>query len=174
MFSGACSGESLGGAGSAELDPLDGILGQDRAVDAIEFAVSTKFEGHNVFVLGPPGTGRHSFVRHALEAAASGKPTPSDWCYVNNFDDRHCPNAIELPAGVAKSFARSMSRFVAEARTTLSAAFDSDDYRTRHQAIESEFQGRADGSARGRSPGSTPAQYPHHAVAVGCRVRTRA
>ena len=66
---------------------------------AIELGTGLDREGYNMFVLGPTGTGRHSFVRQYLEKRAAGAPRPSDWCYVNNFSDPRRPAAIELPAG---------------------------------------------------------------------------
>jgi len=136
----ACGETDIAAASSAELETIDGVIGQDRAVQAVNFAVGMDLDGHNVFVLGPPGTGRRTFVRRALAEAAAVEPTPSDWCYVNNFDEPHCPTALELPAGMAKRFAAQMEDFIDEVQTTLSAAFDGEDYRTRHQAIEAEFQ----------------------------------
>ncbi len=136
----ACRKQDIEAASSVNLVPIDGIIGQDRAVQAVDFAVGMEVDGHNVFVLGPPGTGRRTFVQRALTEAASKQPTPSDWCYVNNFDDQHCPIAIELPAGKGREFASRMESFIAEVRTTLSAAFDGDDYRARYKAIEGEFE----------------------------------
>ncbi len=135
-----CRKENLAAASSANLDPIDGIIGQDRAVQAVNFAVGMEIDGHNLFVLGPPGTGRRTFVQRALTQAAEKQSTPSDWCYVNNFEDQHCPVAIELPAGKGREFAARMESFIAEVRTTLSATFDGDDYRARHKAIEGEFE----------------------------------
>ena len=60
-------------------------LGQDRALEAIRFGVGIKRDGFNIFAYGPSGTGKHMLVRRQLEAAAAEMPTPSDWCYVNNF-----------------------------------------------------------------------------------------
>jgi lon-related putative ATP-dependent protease len=136
----ACGDEDIAAASSSELEPIDGVVGQGRAVQALKFAVTMDIDGHNVFVLGPPGTGRRTFVRRALTEAAAGRQTPSDWCYVNNFDEPQCPTALELPAGMGKRFAAQMAEFIDEVQTTLSAAFDGEDYRTRHQAIEAEFQ----------------------------------
>ena len=136
----ACDEHDIAAASSSELEAFDGVVGQDRAVQAVNFAVGMEVDGHNLFVLGPPGTGRRTFVRRALGDAATRDPTPSDWCYVNNFDEPHCPTALEMPAGMGKHFALKMEEFIDEVQTSLSAAFDGEDYRTRHQIIEAEFQ----------------------------------
>ena len=101
----ACGDRDIAAASSSELEAMDGVVGQDRAVQAVKFAVAMDVDGHNLFVLGPPGTGRRTFVRRALSEAAALEPTPSDWCYVNNFDEPQCPTALELPAGMGKRFA---------------------------------------------------------------------
>lgn len=136
----ACDDDAIAAASSKDIETIDGVIGQERAVQAVNFAVAIDGDGHNVFVLGPPGTGRRTFVRRALTEAAANRATPSDWCYVNNFDEPQCPTALELPAGMGKHFAAHMEEFIDEVHTNLSTAFDGEDYRTRHQAIEGEFQ----------------------------------
>jgi lon-related putative ATP-dependent protease len=112
------------------------MLGQSRAVEAIEFGTGIQVEGFNLFVLGPPGTGRHSFLRQFLGAKAATEPTPSDWCYVNNFDEARQPRVLEFPAGRGRMFRDDIDRLVREARTAIPAAFESEDYAARRQSIE--------------------------------------
>lgn len=135
-----CSDNDIAADSSVELERIEGVLGQERAISALEFAMAMDLDGHNVFVLGPPGTGRHEFVKQMLLRVAEDRTTPSDWCYVNNFEDGHCPAALELPAGLGRKFALDMDEFIDELRTTLSAAFEGEDYRARLHAIEAEFQ----------------------------------
>ena len=116
------------------------VIGQDRAVKAVNFAVDMEVDGHNLFVLGPSGTGRRTFVIRTLQEAAAKQPTASDWAYVNNFDDPHCPMALELPAGMARQFATTMEDFIDDVHSSLTAAFDTEEYHTQQMAIETEFQ----------------------------------
>jgi predicted ATP-dependent protease len=136
----ACSEDDVAVTSSAELKALEGVVGQDRAVQAVNFAVAMDVDGYNLFVLGPPGTGRRTFVQETLARAALKQKTASDWCYANNFEDAHSPIALELPAGMGKLFAAKMEDFISEVHSALSAAFDGEDYRARYKAIESEFQ----------------------------------
>ena len=136
----ACEENMLTVGTSAELGPATCIMGQDRAVQAIDFAVAMDSDGHNLFVLGPPGTGRRTLVQTVLGDAAQNSPPPADWCYVNNFDEPKSPTALEFPAGRAKHFAHQMEGFIEDVRTTLLATFQGEDYRRRQQAIEGEFQ----------------------------------
>ena len=78
-----------------ELEPFLGVLGQERAVEALQFGVAMPRPGYNVYVMGEPGTGRFSFVRRYLKAEGKRLDTPSDWLYVNNFDEPREPRVVE-------------------------------------------------------------------------------
>ena len=71
-----------------DLKDLTEVIGQPRAVKAMEFGVEIEQEGYNIFALGVPGTGKRSLVRRLFEEQVINKPVPPDWCYVNNFSKR--------------------------------------------------------------------------------------
>lgn len=123
---------------TAELEEHKQMLGQDRAVEAIELGTGLELDGFNLFVLGAPGTGRHTFIRQFLSQKAATLPVPDDWCYVNNFADSRKPKALSLPAGRGRKFHDALCQLVEEAHTAIPAAFESEDYRSRRQAIEDE------------------------------------
>jgi lon-related putative ATP-dependent protease len=133
-----CDPGLFGFATSAELEGLDQMLGQARAVEAIQLGTEIDLKGFNLFVLGPPGTGRHSFIRDCLKDKAAGGPPAADWCYVNNFDEPRKPKAIELPAGTGRRLRDDIRRMIEEARSAVPTAFESEDYHKRRQAIERE------------------------------------
>jgi lon-related putative ATP-dependent protease len=121
-----------------QVKDLDLMLGQDRAVEAIELGTGLDLQGFNLFVLGPPGTGRHSFIHEYLQEKARDEAVSSDWCYVNNFDEPRKPKAIELPAGRGRIFRNHINQLIQEASLALAAAFESEDYHNRRQSIEQE------------------------------------
>ena len=82
---------------SAELEDQVETPGQERAVEAIDFATEIELGGFNLFILGPQGTGRHSAVRRILRQKAAKKPAADDWCYVNNFDNAKRPRSRKKP-----------------------------------------------------------------------------
>lgn len=125
---------------TADLESLKHIIGQERAVEAAELAASVPFQGYNLFVLGPAGTGRHSYIRQFLTQRAATQPPAFDWCYVNNFEASQRPIALELPAGRGHRYREDAEKLIEEAHTVIPAAFESEDYRTRRQAIEEEFR----------------------------------
>jgi lon-related putative ATP-dependent protease len=131
-------------ATTAELEPISDIIGQERAVAAVEFGIGIRRPGYNIFALGSPGTGKHTVVRDYLTEQAADDPPPSDWCYVYNFQESHRPSALELPAGGGSQLRAAMDELLDEIRTVLPAAFETDDYRVRRQAVESTYQQRQD------------------------------
>ncbi len=136
-----CSGEDLPFETTADLPDLTDIIGQDRAVEALRFAVGMRHNGYNVFALGPEGLGKHTLVRTFFtEASDTYKQRPPDWCYVSNFKEARRPRAISLPPGRGAPFQADMARFVDDVRAALRAAFESEDFRTRQQVIEEEFR----------------------------------
>jgi lon-related putative ATP-dependent protease len=124
------------------LPDLFEIIGQPRAVEAVRFGMGIEKEGYNIFAHGPNGTGKRSLVRQFFEEKASQEPVPDDWCYVHNFEHDYRPNAIRLPAGRGAIFKRDMEQLVEELRTTISSAFESDEYRARRQVAEEEVNQR--------------------------------
>jgi predicted ATP-dependent protease len=131
-----CDPEQFDFESTAELAPLDGVIGQERALAALRFGVGMRHENYHVFALGPPGVGRHTLVRKVLEQRAATEPVPSDWCYVHNFAEPHTPRALSLPAGRGQEFRRRIRDLIEELRSAIPAAFESEDVRIRRQAIE--------------------------------------
>ena len=63
---------------TAELLPIDGLIGQTHAVDAIRFGTRVGSIGFNLFVIGANGARMHDAVKTMLAAEVAGKPSPSD------------------------------------------------------------------------------------------------
>lgn len=122
-----------------DLETLDGIVGQERAQEAIEFGIGIDKEGYNLFALGPPAMGKHDVVERYLNTRADEEEQPSDWCYVHNFDEEKEPNYLKLPAGRGTELSDDMEQLVEELKAVIPAAFESEDYQTRKQAIDEEF-----------------------------------
>ncbi len=117
-----------------ELKPLEGIVGQDRAMKALTFGLNIEQIGFNVYVSGIPGTGRKSAVKMFIEELAKAKPRAHDWIYVNNFANPYEPNAIRLPGGMGRQFKDDMSAFISEAKRVIPKVFESEDYVNRRDA----------------------------------------
>jgi len=94
---------------TAEVKPLKGIIGQERAVRSLEFALDMNNEGYNVYLSGAYGTGKTTLARELLEKKACHQPVPSDWCYVYNFKQADAPRALELAAGLGREFQKDVA-----------------------------------------------------------------
>ncbi len=123
-----------------DLEDLNQPLGQEQAINAINFGISVDSYGYNLFCIGPEGTGKASLVRQILGKAAKKRKTPNDWCYVYNFKTPYKPLAIRMSAGKAKLFAKAVDKLIAEIRVALPAVFDGDEYKTQLKAIEDAFR----------------------------------
>lgn len=118
-----------------ELKPLEGIIGQERAVKALKFGLNIENSGFNIFVAGYSGTGRMTGVKDFVKELARTKPVPSDWCYVNNFNDSYEPLAIKLPPGEGRVFEEDMDNLISSVRDLLPRTFSSKDYTDKKELI---------------------------------------
>lgn len=127
-----------------ELEPFRGVLGQERAVEALQFGVAMPRPGYNVFVMGEPGTGRFSYAKRYLKTEAKRMATPSDWVYVNNFDEQREPRVLELAAGSASSFIADIEQLIDHLMATFPAVFEHPAYQQKKSLIDRDFNKRYD------------------------------
>ena len=125
---------------TSELSPLTEIIGQVRALKALQFGLDIKEEGFNVYVAGLPGTGKKTAIMTFLEKKAKDMPVPPDYCYVYNFEDSQKPNALRLPPGKGSEFVKDMEKFVEEMKKAIIAAFESEDYATRREDTLGQYE----------------------------------
>src|SRR5215470_5190064 len=136
-----CPPEAANCKTSEELGPVEGIIGQDRALKALKFGIDMKGKGFNIYVGGAPGTGKRVATRSYLETVAAAKPVPPDWCYVYNFDDSYEPKAIKLPAGRARVLQKDMKKLIDQVKRAVPAALQSNEFVTRTAEIRKRAEG---------------------------------
>lgn len=135
-----CDPGELGFETTDDVDPVDTLIGQARALDAIRFGTEIDRHGYNLFVLGETGHGRHTAVRTYLEGKAATALAPDDWVYVHNFETEHQPRAMRLPPGEAVRFRDAMSELIDDLNAAIPAQFQSEDYHEKRRAIDTEFE----------------------------------
>ncbi len=135
-----CGPENVGCDSSQELTALETIVGQDRALRAMQFGLGIKEKGFNIYVSGMPGTGRTTAVRRFLEEVAAAKPIPMDWCYVNNFDDPYHPHALNLPAGRAAELQKGIENLTKLVFQEVRNVFESEEYAKQKEEVLNKFQ----------------------------------
>lgn len=135
-----CDPTRMGCQTSEEISASSTIVGQERAVRALQFGLGIKEKGFNIYVSGIPGTGRTTAVERFLEDVAKKAPVPNDWCYVNNFHDPYKPNALQLPAGMANVFKKDMENIIQEASKQIRSVFESEEYAKQRDETIQSFQ----------------------------------
>ncbi len=134
-LSNACDPQGFDFDATDSVEPLVGIVGQERALRALRLGLSMENEGFNIYVVGWPGSGRTSAVMSFLDQVAKEKPTPADWCYVNSFADPYCPRAIRLSPGQARQFSHDVRSLLSELRARIPKAFESEQYIEKRDAV---------------------------------------
>lgn len=127
---------------TSEIKPLDEVIGQKRAVQAIEFGLSMKSPGYNIFVTGVEGTGKSTITKDIVTKHARTLPGPDDWCLVNNFKDEFRPRAIAVSCGKAAHFTKSMNKLIEDLEKDIPAAFKSKPYLKRLSVIKNKYSGK--------------------------------
>src|SRR5512140_1813939 len=125
---------------TAGLSQKDEVIGQARAVSAIEFGLSIKNHGYNIFVSGIPGTGRNTIVKSIVKPISEGLPKPDDWCYINNFKAPDRPRAIKLPPGKGREFRRDIEKFIEYLQNEIPKVFESKEYEEQKSRIVDEAE----------------------------------
>ena len=124
---------------TSEIKPLNEVIGQKRAVQAIEFGLNMKSPGYNIFVTGVAGTGKSTIVRDIVTQHAKTLPVTDGWCLVNNFKDQFHPQAIAVSDSKAIRFSKSMNKLIENLAKDLPSAFESKPYLKRLSVIKKRY-----------------------------------
>ena len=119
-----------------DLSDIGSAIGQERALEALRFGLTTPHSGFNLFALGPSGLGKTAAIEEMVAETSRDRPVPDDWCYVHNFSDPGKPRALQLPAGQGKRFAKGVRHTIEAISAALTATFESDHYQEQTESIE--------------------------------------
>jgi lon-related putative ATP-dependent protease len=125
---------------TAELEDLSEFVGQDRALEAVQFGVGIRRQGFNLFLLGPAGMGKYAVVHDFLVKRAAKEPTPDDWCYVNDFDSPETPVVLRVPPGRGVKLREDVRNLIENLKSAIPSAFETESYTARKQVIEQEVK----------------------------------
>ncbi|QBQ55670.1 Lon protease family protein [Nitrosococcus wardiae] len=140
----ACDESQFTFTSTEELEDGAEIVGQSRALEAIDFGVGIQHKGYNLYLAGSHGLGKYTAVRQVLDKRAAAEPVPSDWCYVNNFEHPYRPQVLQLPPGRGQHLQQDMAQLVEDLVSALRAAFQSEEYRARTQEISDQFEAQGE------------------------------
>ena len=120
--------------------PEKKVVGQERAIDAINFGMGMKERGYNIFVAGPAKAGLTYTAKTFIEEQARKEPTPPDWCYVYNFKEPDKPKSLNVSAGMGKVLKKDLQEFIQTLLAKIPEVFDSDDYRAKEAEVHQAFE----------------------------------
>lgn len=127
---------------TAEIPPVEDIIGQERAVRAITLGLEMKSPGFNIFLSGFVGTGRATTIQHFLKRLDPRTKPPDDLVYVHDFVDPDSPRALFLPAGDGRAFAQSMATIGSKLRRELPKTIDAESHRARRGNLLDRIRAR--------------------------------
>ncbi len=119
-----------------DIEPLAGVIGQETAVEALEFGLETNAPGQNIFVRGLSGTGKITLLKRLLNEIKPVCDQANDLCYIHNFDHPDRPRVLTLPPGTGKRFRRAIDQFADFIRDSLGDVLNSEQLVTRGNALE--------------------------------------
>jgi len=115
-------------------------IGQERAEMAARFGLGMDQPDYNLFVLGEVGSGRSSLLRQAMITAAANKATPSDLCYLHNFDAPERPQVLRLPAGQGRLLRQLMAQMTKSLQTEIPRCLEGQDFKAESERIEKTYK----------------------------------
>ncbi|MEW6569888.1 MAG: AAA family ATPase [Nitrospirota bacterium] len=131
---------------TADIEPIKEFIGQERAIDSINFGLRVERGGYNLFLTGLTGTGKASTIKARLEKFIEQRKAegieyrPNDWCYVYNFSDPDHPRILKLAQGVGKSFSNQMEELLKTLKEEIPKTLGSEEVNNQKQEIMSEHQ----------------------------------
>lgn len=135
-----CNPDLFNFESTQELEPIRTGIGQDRGISALEFGIQIDVKGYNLYLEGPGGVGKTMYTKNYLNQISTKKKTPSDWCYIYNFENPNEPISVSLPAGQGKEFKESMDDFIKEIKKDIKKTFNADDFEKEKALIKKEFE----------------------------------
>ncbi len=124
---------------TSDLEPMEGIIGQERALKAIRLGVDLRAPGYNIFIAGLSGSGKATTVKKMLEKISSNCPPLCDYAYVNNFKDPDAPILLTFPVGKAKQFRHDLSSAIGILKNRIPQTLDSDMFTERRKQLVQEY-----------------------------------
>ena len=121
------------------IEPIEGIIGQDRALKALKLGVELYSPGYNVFVCGLSGTGKATTIKTILEKLQPRKVLTRDYCYVHNFDDPDRPRLLTFERGMGRRFQADMSEAMQLVLERVPGQFEEEEFLKQKQALIDEY-----------------------------------
>jgi lon-related putative ATP-dependent protease len=124
---------------TTSIKPIEGIIGQERALKALRLGVDLKSQGYNIFVTGLSGTGKYTAIQQMLESITPDCSHLSDYAYVNNFKDEDRPTLLQFPSGQANKFKKDLQRAIKFLQEKIPQVLSADPFVSKKKKLLTEF-----------------------------------
>ncbi|MBR9870763.1 MAG: AAA family ATPase [Gammaproteobacteria bacterium] len=135
----ACILKDLPFKTTRQLEPLAEIVGQNRAEEAVRFALAMPHGGYNVYAVGRNGLGKRTMMLRYLEHHTDSKQQIHDWCYVANFDEPRNPTLLKLPAGMGHQLKQDMDKLMSRLVKMIPQTFEGDGFLERAESLKNDY-----------------------------------
>lgn len=125
---------------TSEIEPLENILGQERAVASMELGLRINNPAYNIYIAGDPGTGKSTYTMKVLDEYAKTRSQHKDWCYVYNFDNQRNPIVISVDRGIGKLFKEDIDEMIDRLFDEIKEAFDSEEYEINKNSLLEQYE----------------------------------
>jgi len=124
---------------TAQAEPIEGPVGQDRALRALRMGVELMAPGYNVFVCGLSGTSRGGMIQKMIEELQPRAEPGADRCYVNNFKNPDRPRLLTMPRGQANGFKKDMQSGIDFLRRRIPQVFEGEPFQRQKGRIVDRY-----------------------------------
>lgn len=135
----ACTNKDLSFRSTQSLKPLNEIVGQGRAQEAVRFAMAMPHGGYNVYAVGASGLGKRTMMMRYLHHFAEHEHSAEDWCYVPNYSDPREPKVLRLPAGLGQKLKQDLEKLMGRLVNAIPQAFDNETFLERAEKLKTEY-----------------------------------
>ncbi len=143
-----CNIDDLEFKTTSEVDSLEDIIGQERAIKSMNFGLMVKSKGYNIYMAGLTGTGKTSYAKSVVSEIAKEGSTPDDLCYVYNFSKPERPGILNFTAGNGEKFVDSMDELIEKFREEIPKALDSEEFGNKKREIWLKYQNKSNDMLR--------------------------
>ncbi len=124
---------------TSDIEPIEGIIGQERALKAIKLGVDLRSPGYNIYIAGLSGTGKATTVKKMLEKISGNCPSLYDYAYVNNFKDEDMPLLLVFETGIAKEFQHDLTSAIELLKKKIPVALETEAYSNKKKKIINQY-----------------------------------
>ena len=124
---------------TADAALAEGVIGQERAIRAIQMGLEVGAPGYNTFVCGLSGSSRGGLISRMIREIEPHTEQAPDRCYVNNFKAADRPRLLTLPRGKAQSFKKDMDAGIDFLRRRIPQVFEGEPFQRQKGRIVERF-----------------------------------